>query len=782
MPLLQCTVRDRSSRGGSPVYVCLFRLRKSADSPTIYAVLLGVIAPSEGLRRMYIQLISLHGLVRSQNIEMGRDADTGGQVRYVIELAKELAATPGVTRVDLFTRKIRDKRISPDYSEEIEFISENCQIVRLSCGGGRYHRKEKIWPFVDEYVDRMLSYTRKLGLTPAVVHGHYADAGYIAKEMASALGVPFIFTGHSLGKPKLDYLLEEGWTREKCNDVLAIDHRIHVEQECLAAADLVICSTHHEKDTGYCKYPRNEKCRIEVIPPGTDLNRFFPYYEYQINPLGISEKFKQARVHMEQALQQFLFAPEKPVIVALCRPDRRKNIQALIKAYGESLPLQSISNLVILAGIRRDIEVMPDNEREVLTDILLMMDRYNLYGKMAIPKEHDSEFEVPELYRIAAAGHGVFANTAFVELFGLTFIEAAATGLPFVGTMNGGPQDIVKNCASGLLVDVYDQQSLTDTLLTLLTDRGKWTALSNNGVNHTPKHYSWKSHCESYVASLKELTEASDMLGSRRRKQSIDSRLRDVNSLIITDIDNTLIGDDLALERFIELLQEHRETLAFGVASGRSPELIEEILERYGIDDIDVVIAAVGTEIYYGRELRPDNSWKARLRHKWFPDLIRKALSDFDWIQLQEDNFAQREFKISYNLTAEKDGPEALQEIQQALDASRSAYSLVLSHDRFIDVLPHRATKGKAVRYLSQKWNIPLEHIATGGDSGNDYDMLSGRTSGIVVGNYSYELESLKNSTHVVYFAEGHYANGLIEGLQHYGLVDSGSANQVNIS
>src|SRR5690606_37610540 len=97
---------------------------------------------------MYLQLISLHGLVRGQNIEMGRDADTGGQVRYVVELARQLAALPEVEQVDLFTRRLRDKRVSDDYGREIEELAPGCRIVRLPCGGGRYFRKEKLWPYL----------------------------------------------------------------------------------------------------------------------------------------------------------------------------------------------------------------------------------------------------------------------------------------------------------------------------------------------------------------------------------------------------------------------------------------------------------------------------------------------------------------------------------------------------------------------------------------------------------------------------------------------------------
>ena len=115
---------------------------------------------------------------------------------------------------------------------------------------------------------------------------------------------------------------------------------------------------------------------------------------------------------------------------------------------------------------------------------------------------------------------------------------------------------------------------------------------------------------------------------------------------------------------------------------------------------------------------------------------------------------------------------EAFAKIHDALARARAAYSLIFSHGTYIDILPHRASKGKAVRYLAGKWHIPLERLATSGDSGNDLDMLVGRTAGIVVGNHDEELLPLKNrKTGRIYFAHGHYADGIIEGLHHYGII-----------
>ncbi len=722
---------------------------------------------------MYIQLISIHGLVREQNVEMGRDADTGGQIRYVLELAKTLANHPAVEAVDLFTRRIRDRRVSSDYGQDIERLSDNCRIVRLPCGGGRYIRKERLWPHLDEFVDGMIALTSREGRAPTIVHGHYADAGYVAKEVAAVFGVPFVFTGHSLGKPKLDYLLEEGWTVEQANKELAIEHRINIEQECLAAADCVITSTHHECDQQYGKYRKRDDVDFQVIPPGTDLERFFPYYDYEMPGIEIDERFKQARIRLQNDLARFYTAPEKPLIVALCRPDRRKNIGALIEAYGNSMELQAIANLAIFAGIRDDIESMPDNEQQVLTDMLLAMDRYNLYGKLAIPKHHDSEFEVPELYRIAAASGGIFVNTAFVELFGLTAIESSAVGLPFVVTENGGPQDIAENCESGLLVDVNNQQQLTDAMIQLLTDRDRWSVCSSNGVNRVREHYTWETHVRHYVDCLGDFDSAPARQPLATGTTAAGRRLASLDKILITDIDNTLIGDDEACQRLLELLGRHRRHIGFGIASGRSLELVREALEEQGIKDIDLIISSVGAEIYYGPEFTPDRGWARQLRSKWRPDRIREALDALDFLQLQDRDFAQREFKISYDLSEEITAEDAEPLLYEALNTSESAYSLIISHGTFVDVLPHRASKGKAVRYLARKWNFPIEQVATAGDSGNDRDMLQGRTAGIVVANHDQELASLKDSKPSrVHFASGSYADGIIEGLHHYRLID----------
>ncbi|MBW1833140.1 MAG: glycosyltransferase, partial [Deltaproteobacteria bacterium] len=157
---------------------------------------------SPGPEGLYVLSLTIHGLVRATDIELGRDADTGGQVSYVVDQARALAQRPDVERVDVVTRLIEDRRVDESYSRPFEPICPGAQIVRIPFGPRRYLLKETLWPHLDSLLDQITRYIRMQERTPDVIHGHYADAGYVGAQLAKLLGVPFVFTGHSLGRVK----------------------------------------------------------------------------------------------------------------------------------------------------------------------------------------------------------------------------------------------------------------------------------------------------------------------------------------------------------------------------------------------------------------------------------------------------------------------------------------------------------------------------------------------------------------------------------------------------
>ncbi len=723
---------------------------------------------SDGL---YIQMFSIHGLVRSNNIEMGRDADTGGQVKYVLELAETLGRQEGVDRVDLFTRLIDDNKVSSDYSRPEEFIDDNVRIVRIKCGGTTYRRKELLWPYLNEFVDRVVTYTRKQDRMPDFVHGHYADAGYVALSLADLFGIPFIFTGHSLGRVKQQKLLNDGMGEEAIESRYNMESRIGAEEASIEKAALVVTSTSQEVTSQYGMYENREKTEYRVIPPGVDLTRFYPYYEDALTDEGkkILES-RQARAFLLEELNRFFMNSDKPLILSLCRPDKRKNIQGLIQAYGENRELQAIANLAVFAGIRKDISKMGENEKEVLTDMLLLMDKYDLYGKMAIPKTHNFTYDVPELYRITAASKGVFVNPALTEPFGLTLIESAGCGLPIVCTNDGGPVDIVANCANGSLIDVSNTGEMAEAIKSIIVDPERWKNLSTSGIRGVGKHYTWEAHCRTYLETLNSLSVAGvDGEAARARgAEALGRRLEGLDSMIVTDIDNTLTGDDEAMRELFGLLEKHRDSLCFCLATGRSVDSTLDLLAEMRLPFPDILISSVGSEIHYMRSLIEDKGWASHISYRWEREEIVDMLTQLDFLELQEHE-NQREFKVSYYMPPQ---PDRLEYIEELGKKHGMRFSIVYSHQSYLDILPCRASKGKAVAYLSKKWNIPADNIVVCGDSGNDEEMMQGKFNGVVVANYSSEMEKLKGRDKV-YFSPHRHAAGIIDGIRHYGLLDA---------
>lgn len=724
---------------------------------------------------LYLVMYSVHGLIRGHDLELGRDADTGGQTKYVVELARALAQRPEVDAVDLVTRRIEDPDVADAYAEELEDLGDGARIVRLRFGGGRYRRKEALWPYLDELVAESLRFFRAQGRRPDLVHGHYADAGDVARELAARLGTPLVVTGHSLGRNKRQVLERAGVEAEAMEQRYRLSHRIEVEERLLRDADLVIASTRHEVERGYELYEASKHATFEVLAPGIDVDRFYPYYHDLDDGFDPGEAVRRARVRMRREIARFLNRPEKPLILAISRPDKRKNIEGLVTAYGEDPELQQIANLAIFAGVRKDIRAMSDNEREVLTELLLLMDRYDLYGKMALPKRHEPDVDIPVLYRIAAASGGVFINPALVENFGITLIEAASSGLPIVSTDHGGPKDIVAATDAGLLVDARDTAQIQSALRTLLVDREAWERHSAAGVEGVRRTFSWGAHAERYLAAIEPFLDATPAAPWRT---DAAARLRTDRPWLISDVDHTLIDDeaDGDPEALAALARDLRTRGAvFGVATGRSLALLDRALGDHALPPPAVAITDVGTAIHYARHdgggegprWIVERGWAAHVRGGWDADAVAEALARVRGLEPQPDE-ARTDVKLSY---LAEDALAMAEHVRATLRDAGLKATVVGSRGHLLDVLPPRASKGKAIKWLTRLWGAPAEQVAVAGDSGNDLEMLTGPFRGIVVGNHAPELEALRGRRGV-HVAEGAYAAGVREGLRAWGLLE----------
>ena len=700
---------------------------------------------------LYIALISPHGLIRSNNLELGRDADTGGQIKYVIELANALAKHKNVKRIDLMTRQIIDPKVDKIYAKPIEKLNDKTWIIRIPCGPKRYLRKEVLWPYLDTFIDNSLQHFRKRGQAPDVVHSHYADAGYIGARLSQHLGTTLFHTGHSLGRVKRERLIEKGLKPASIENQYNISQRIEAEEIALGNATIVVASTHQEIDDQYSQYENYHPRRMVIIPPGVDLSRFQPPKK------GFNPPIKKE-------LERFLSKPNKPMILALSRPDERKNLASLIRAFAKHKHLREIANLVIVAGNRDSITSMEKGPKEVLLELLILIDKYDLYDCVAYPKHH-SDSDVPDLFQLATKTRGVFVNPALTEPFGLTLIEAAACGLPIIATQCGGPKDIVRLCNNGLLIDPLNIKNMGNAIYKSITDKEQWRLWSKNGIRGANRHFSWKGHADTYINIIKKIS---------RNKRHTDiitspkSRLPSIERLLVCDIDNTLLGDTKSLRQLMQILKSSNHRVGFAVATERRYESTINVLKQYKIKIPDLLITSVGTEIHYGHRMLLDTGWHQHINHHWEPQSLLEAMRSIPGIKLQP-KIDQQAYKISYFINPKK--APSIREIVAHLRKLDLHSKVVYSHEAYLDLLPIRASKGMAIRYLSTKWGIEPKHILVAGDSGNDAEMLGGNTYAVVVGNYSPELERLRGRPHI-YFADDYYAAGIIEGIREYDFLE----------
>jgi sucrose-phosphate synthase len=699
-------------------------------------------------KQLYIVLLSIHGLIRGRELELGRDADTGGQTLYVVELAHALARHPDVGKVDLITRRVVDARVSKDYAEPIERLSDNARIVRIDAGPEDYIAKEQLWDHLDSFADNLASFIRDSKTRPDILHSHYADAGYVGSHLANLLEIPLIHTGHSLGRVKRSRLLAVGLTSQEMEERFRMSRRIEAEESTLATAERVITSTHQEIREQYELYDHYQPEQMCVIPPGTDLKQFTPPRGGELE----SALFADLVRHLQD--------PGKPLILALSRPDRRKNISALVEAYGQSATLQKLANLLIIAGNRDDIDDLEDGAQEVFHDLLVTIDRHELYGKVALPKHHQRH-QVPMIYRIAAATGGVFVNPALTEPFGLTLIEAAASGLPIVATEDGGPRDIIGNCQNGFLIDPLEPDSIAGALLQLLENPDHWSRCVKHGLQGVREHYSWEAHVERYLELIRPIARHAEKL-VRKPAQRRAELYRD--RVIVSDLDQNLIGDDQSLSQLIDVLHRHRKSTQFVIATGRRIDSALKLMKKHGIPEPDVLITSSGTEIYHAPKLTADIAWAKHIDYHWSPHQVRTILSGYPGLENQP-KLEQSRFKISYYFDPKL---ADIEEIKQMLHREEQSVHVQTAFGQYLDILPLRASKGMALRYIADRKNIPLEAVFVAGGSGADEDMMRGNTLAAVVANRHHEELSQLIDVERIYFSSEPNAAGILEALAYY--------------
>jgi sucrose-phosphate synthase len=368
--------------------------------------------------------LALGGCLRAPPVPYGLTADTGGHIAYVLEAAHAQALRSDVENVTIVTRLFDDAALGAVHAEPFEPLGPKLSIGRIAGTRRAYLEKGELDAELPALSRSFLDHVSRY--RPNVVHAHFADAVEVASPAVKALSIPLVYTPHSLGLDR--------YGSSDLDNPHAVA-RFARERCAIACADRIIVSTIDEAScqVGGYEVP-GAAPRLHCVAPGIP------------NEKVIADCFGAMRI-----LVDYLEDPVRPIVLAIARPVRRKNLPAVIEAFAGHGPLRSIANLVVLAGLHGG-----DPEGQAIRQELEMSVVQNgLVGRVALPPRHTT-VELKGLYELATASGGVFVNAALHEPFGLTLLEAARAGLPVVATRCGGAAEVVGRLGHGLLIDPTD--------------------------------------------------------------------------------------------------------------------------------------------------------------------------------------------------------------------------------------------------------------------------------------------------------------------------------------
>ncbi len=481
-----------------------------------------------------VAVLSPHGYFGQANV-LGMP-DTGGQVVYILNqvcaLEREMRTRIHEQGLEIVPRILVVTRLIPEArgttcDQRLEHIvgTENARILRVpfrtSAGEvvPQWISRFKVWPFLERFAaDVETEVLAEFGGRPDLIIGNYSDGNLVASLLSQRLQVTQCNVAHALEKPK--HLMSDLYWREH-------DTQHHFGCQFTAdlismnTADFIIASTYHEiagRNDSVGQYESYQAFtmpglfravngvdvfdpKFNIVSPGADPDVYFPYTETARRLNGLHEEIEQlifgdGRPDSRGAIAD----PAKPLIFTMARLDHIKNITGLVEWYGQSARLRELANLLVVAG-HIDTEQSADEEEQ--RQIALMhelISRHGLDGQVRWVGMQLEKNLAGELYRYIADRRGVFVQPALFEAFGLTLIEAMASGLPTFATRYGGPLEIIEHGTSGFHVDPNHGEGAAEAIADFLSrcreEPEYWQRFSRGAIERVRSHYTWELYAE----------------------------------------------------------------------------------------------------------------------------------------------------------------------------------------------------------------------------------------------------------------------------------------------
>ncbi len=391
--------------------------------------------------------------------QLGR-SDTGGQILYVIELAKAIAKK-GI-KVDIITRQFDD-------APEEEKINEFVKIVRIPCGPKGFVAKEKLYESMPEFAENFMAYIEKTRKAYDLIHSHYWDGGYAGNILKKLLDIPHVHTPHTLGKMKKIEMAAEETHPTKLKPIYRYHLRIAIEQKIMSQADaiIVLCETTRIQ---ILQHYMADFEKLHVIFPGVDTDMF-----------TTTKNATDKKVELQ-----------KNAILTVSRLVPAKGLDRIIESL--SLVKNKVPFHLYIAG--GEPSMMSDEEKQTEEQLNKLIKKFKLEKKVTRLGKVDHENALPAYYRAASA----FILGARYEPFGLTTLEAMACGTAPIVSSVAGSREVIIDGLNGFIVDMHNRTSLSDAILKLLKDDKLRKKISDNAAFTIKEHYDWEKVIEKMIS------------------------------------------------------------------------------------------------------------------------------------------------------------------------------------------------------------------------------------------------------------------------------------------
>lgn len=394
------------------------------------------------------------------------DVDAGGQNVYVEHVARQMAAR-GI-EVDVFTR-----RSEPD-EPTIVALCPGARVVHIAAGPRRYMPKEHLLGYMDEFAENLVRFVRT-ARGYDLVHANFFMSGLVATRIDRTLGVPFVVTFHALGKIRR---LHQGGADRFPSERISIEH--HVIDE----ARRIIAECPQDRHDLVAHY-RADVRKIDIVPCGFDPREFYPQDKRAVR-------------------RRLGWDPEEPVVVHVGRIVPRKGVDNVIEGFARYVATERrAARLVIVGGETNETSGQRDVELERLK--ALARDLGNAHRVSFLGRR--SHAELCDYY---AAGD-VFVTTPWYEPFGITPLEAMASGTPVIAANVGGLKYSVRDGVTGYLVEPKNPCELAERLQRILGDYTGRERMSRRALEWVNAKFTWTRVADALLGVYERATDAAEL-------------------------------------------------------------------------------------------------------------------------------------------------------------------------------------------------------------------------------------------------------------------------------